>query len=160
MSLHCVVRLVGAAIFLLGAGVALAEPGITDDSILIGQSADFSNLLSASVKETTAGAQLYLDSVNKKGGINGRKVILKSLDDNYDAKRTAANTKTLIENDKVFSLFLYRGTPTTEAALPILTAASSAPCARNWAQSLHERSIATFSCASKISGRRARSSTN
>jgi branched-chain amino acid transport system substrate-binding protein len=139
MSFHSRVRFAGAAIFLLGTGVALAEPGVSDDSILIGQSADFSALLSASVKETTAGAQAYLDSVNRKGGINGRKVILKSLDDAYDAKRAAANTKTLIENDKVFSLFLYRGTPTTEAALPILTAAKVPLLAPiTGAQSLHE----------------------
>jgi branched-chain amino acid transport system substrate-binding protein len=139
MSFCSMVRPVGAAILLLGTGVTFAEPGISDESILIGQSADFSNVLAGSVKETTAGAQAYLDSVNRKGGINGRKVILKSLDDSYDGKRAAANTKTLIENDKVFSLFLYRGTPTTEAAMPILTAAKVPLVAPvTGAQSVHE----------------------
>ena len=41
------------------------------------------------------GAQAYLDMVNAAGGVHGRKVILESLDDALDAKRTVENTRVL-----------------------------------------------------------------
>jgi branched-chain amino acid transport system substrate-binding protein len=60
-------------------------------------------------------------SVNRNGGINGEKVELVSLDDNFKPARTAENAKTLVEKHKVVALFLLRGTPHTEAALPVAT---------------------------------------
>jgi branched-chain amino acid transport system substrate-binding protein len=97
--------------------------GVTDNTILLGQSAAFSGAVAPQVKELTAGAQAYFDQVNRNGGIHGRKVMLESLDDGFDPKRAAENTRKLIEEKKVFSLFLYRATPTTEAAMPIFTRA-------------------------------------
>lgn len=96
---------------------------VGDSTILLGQSAAFSGAVAPQVKELTAGAQAYFDQVNRAGGIHGRKVILESLDDGFDPKRAAENTKKLIDEKKVFSLFLYRATPTTEAAMPIFTQA-------------------------------------
>jgi ABC-type branched-subunit amino acid transport system substrate-binding protein len=69
------------------------------------------------------GATLYFDQVNRAGGVNGRKIVLKTLDDGYEPPRAAANTKQLIDNDKVFALFGYVGTPTSAASLPIFTEA-------------------------------------
>ncbi|MGZ5072448.1 MAG: ABC transporter substrate-binding protein, partial [Usitatibacter sp.] len=69
------------------------------------------------------GATLYFNQVNARGGVNGRRVILKTLDDGYDPPRAAENTKKLINDDKVFALFGYVGTPTSAAALPIFTEA-------------------------------------
>jgi len=74
-------------------------------------------------KDMRDGALLYFNSVNAKGGVNGRKIALKSLDDGYDPARAAANTKKLIDEDKVFALFGYVGTPTSAASMPIFTAA-------------------------------------
>jgi branched-chain amino acid transport system substrate-binding protein len=99
---------------------AAADPGISDDQILIGQSAAFTGSTSAEVKQATSGAQLYFDGVNKRGGIAGRKIILESLDDGFEPKRTLANTRKLIVEKNVFALFLFRGTPTTEAIFPLL----------------------------------------
>jgi ABC-type branched-subunit amino acid transport system substrate-binding protein len=48
---------------------------------------------------------------------------LRGLDDGYEPERAAANTRTLIESDRVFALFGYVGTPTSLASLPILTSA-------------------------------------
>src|SRR4051812_40604012 len=88
--------------------------------ILIGQTAGFTGVAEAGVKETSNGAKLWLDHVNGKGGVNGQKIELISLDDAFDPKKAAANAKVLIEEKNVVALFLNRGTPHTEAVLPLL----------------------------------------
>jgi ABC-type branched-subunit amino acid transport system substrate-binding protein len=119
----------GAALLLMPLGLALAphgaraaEPGVTSGAILIGQSAAFTGPAQALGTEMRAGAQAYFDLVNAAGGVNGRKIELRSLDDGYEPDRAAANTKKLID-DGVFLLFGYVGTPTSNAAKPIFTAA-------------------------------------
>ena len=58
----------------------------------------------------------YIDQINKSGGINGRKIDLIALDDGYETDRTVANSKKLIEENKVFALLQYYGSsPTTQA---------------------------------------------
>src|SRR3982074_3775526 len=66
------------------------------------------------------GALAYLGTVNRQGGINGRKIELITLDDAGQTKVGEANTKKLIEENKVFLLFGYTGRNTSEAALPII----------------------------------------
>ena len=113
-----------AAVVALGvAGTALAEPGVTADKIVIGQGAGFTGSVAGTVKELTAGAQLYFDHVNSKGGVYGRKIVLEQMDDGFDPKKSPDVFKKLIEEKKVFALFLSRGTPTNEAAYPVLEAA-------------------------------------
>jgi branched-chain amino acid transport system substrate-binding protein len=106
---------------LLAPGVS-ADPGVTPTSILIGQSAAFSGPASELGTEMRAGAMAYFQAVNAAGGVNGRKIELKSLDDGYEGDRAAANTKALIDSG-VFLLFGYVGTPTSNASKPIFTAA-------------------------------------
>jgi ABC-type branched-subunit amino acid transport system substrate-binding protein len=72
------------------------------------------------VKETTDGAKLYIDHINAKGGINGQQIELISLDDQFDPKKAAENARVLIEEKEVAALFLTRGTPHTEAIIPLL----------------------------------------
>lgn len=88
--------------------------------ILIGQTAGFSGPVADGVKETTAGARLYLDAVNARGGVLGQKVELISLDDKFDPALTVENARKLIEERNVSALFLTRGTPNTEAVIPLL----------------------------------------
>lgn len=88
--------------------------------ILIGQTAGFSGPVGAGVKETTEGAKLYIDAVNAKGGVNGQKIELISLDDKFEPKLAGENALKLIEENNVLALFLTRGTPHTEAMLPHL----------------------------------------
>lgn len=111
------------AIALAASHPAHAEPGVSTTEIRLGQSAAFSGAVAPQVKELTAGALAHFAEVNKKGGVHGRKIVLESLDDGFDPKRAAENTKKLLQEKDVFSLFLYRATPTTEAALPIFSAA-------------------------------------
>jgi len=64
------------------------------------------------------GAKLYFDALNASGGIDGRQIELRALDDGYEPDRCEANTRRLID-DGVFALFGYVGTPTSLAALPL-----------------------------------------
>jgi ABC-type branched-subunit amino acid transport system substrate-binding protein len=70
-----------------------------------------------------AGIQAAFDEVNARGGVHGRKLKLTSVDDGYEPDRAIAQTRKLIEEDKVFALIGPVGTPTSAAAQPIATAA-------------------------------------
>ncbi len=90
--------------------------------IKIGQTAGFSGAVAASVKEATDGAKLYFDAINARGGVSGNHIQLVSLDDKFDPKLAATNAKQLID-EGVISLFLNRGTPHTQAIMPLLAEA-------------------------------------
>lgn len=111
-----------AAIALLAATLASAQ-GVTESQIILGQSVPLTGPAAQLGKDMQLGATLYFDAINAHGGVNGRKVVLKTLDDGYEPPRAAANTKKLIEEEKVFALFGYVGTPTSMASLPIFTEA-------------------------------------
>ena len=117
----CVAAALGAAVF--GAGGARAETGVTDTTVLVGQSAVFSGPVADTGNHYRSGISLYFDKVNQAGGVNGRKLQLIALDDAYDPKRTAENTRTLIEQNKVFALIGYTATANLIAAMPIAEAA-------------------------------------
>ena len=109
-----------ARVCLLAGLACFAVVSRVEAQILIGQTAGFSGPVASGVKETTDGAKLYIDAVNAKGGVNGQKIELISLDDKFDPKIAAENAKQLIEKNQVLALFLNRGTPHTEAISPLL----------------------------------------
>jgi branched-chain amino acid transport system substrate-binding protein len=100
-------------------GLAQAESGITADTILIGRTTAVTGPVTGSIKENTEAINAYLGWVNRQGGINGRKIVLKTLDDGFDPKRAGDNARKLIDEDHVFALFMPRGTPHTEAVLKV-----------------------------------------
>jgi branched-chain amino acid transport system substrate-binding protein len=99
---------------------ALAENGVGAGQILIGQSASLSGSAAETGQQLRDGANAYFEMINRKGGINGRKIKLLTLDDAGNTKKGEENTKKLIEEDKVFLLFGYTGRNTSEAALPMI----------------------------------------
>lgn len=105
----------------LGLTVALLLGAMSADAqILIGQTAGFTGAVAAGVNETSDGAKLYINAVNAKGGVNGQKIELLALDDKFEPKLAAENARILIEEKNVVAMFLMRGTPHTEAILPLL----------------------------------------
>lgn len=86
----------------------------------IGQPSGFTGSVAAGVKENTEGAKLYFDAVNAKGGVNGQKIELISVDDRFDPKVTVEVARDLITQKKVLALFLNRGTPHAQALMPLL----------------------------------------
>jgi len=108
---------------LVAASATCWGQGVTDTQVLLGQSAALSGPAQELGKDMQLGATLYFNYVNANGGVNGRKVVLKTLDDGYEPPRAVENTKKLINDDKVFALFGYVGTPTSAAVMPIFTEA-------------------------------------
>jgi branched-chain amino acid transport system substrate-binding protein len=88
--------------------------------IIIGQTTGVTGSQAEAVKETSTGAKLYFDMVNRRGGVNGQKIELITRDDKQDPKLAAANARELIKESRAVALFLTRGTPQTEAIVPVL----------------------------------------
>jgi branched-chain amino acid transport system substrate-binding protein len=108
-----------AALLLAGAlNLTLSFPALAQ--LRIGQPSGFSGAAAAGVKENADGAALYFDALNARGGINGQKVELVSVDDKFDPKLTAELARQLITEQHVLALFLNRGTPHAQALLPLL----------------------------------------
>ncbi len=108
-----------ASAALLGAPALHAQ---NTKKIVLGQSAAFSGAAEQLGVQFNAGAKLFFDQLNAQGGVGGRTIEIKQLDDGYEPDRCAENTAKLIAED-VFALFGYVGTPTSVAALPLASAA-------------------------------------
>ncbi len=102
---------------------AAAEDGVSADAITFGQAAVLDGPAAALGRGMRAGIQAAFDEANARGGVHGRKLKLVSRDDGYEPDRAIAETKKLIEEDKVFAVIGPVGTPTSAAAQPIATAA-------------------------------------
>jgi ABC-type branched-subunit amino acid transport system substrate-binding protein len=99
-----------SAVLCLAASAAWAEnaPGVTDIEIRIGQTQPYSGpaaIFGAVGKAEAA----YFKMIGDQGGVNGRKIVLVSRDDMYDAAKTVALTKQLVEVDKVAAIFSIQG---------------------------------------------------
>jgi branched-chain amino acid transport system substrate-binding protein len=102
-------------------GVLLAFTVLSAQAQLrIGQPSGFTGSVSAGVKENTEGARLYIDAVNARGGVNGQRIELISADDEFNPARTVEVARELITKQNVLALFLNRGTPHSQALLPLL----------------------------------------
>ncbi|MBX3611582.1 MAG: ABC transporter substrate-binding protein [Hydrogenophaga sp.] len=110
------------ALSLVATGARAQVAGLTDTTLVLGQSAPFSGAAEQLGLQFHLGAQLFFEQVNNKGGINGRRIELRRLDDGYEPDRCVANTKQFI-SEGVFALFGYIGTPTSVVALPLATQA-------------------------------------
>ena len=91
-----------------------------DDEIVLGVSAAFSGPSRGLGTELYRGAKAYFSYVNDRGGVNGRRIVLKLYDDGYQPEACIANTIRLIQEHNVFLLFGYVGTPTVTRVLPLL----------------------------------------
>lgn len=105
---------------LLGApGAALAQNGVGAQKIVLGMSAPLSGPLATYGTGLQQGLRLGLAQVNASGGVGGREIELRVLDDAGEAQRTVANTQALLDSG-VLALTGYHGTGGVEALLPIV----------------------------------------
>lgn len=102
---------------------AVAQQGVSNDTLTLGHSGALSGPLSELNKEYLSGATLFFDQINARGGINGRKIELITLDDAYDPDRAADNVRQLIEKNDVLALFACFGTGPSLKAIPVASAA-------------------------------------
>jgi branched-chain amino acid transport system substrate-binding protein len=111
-------RLAAVAAFLIGLAACggstnptvQTDPGVTSTSILLGNTIALSG--PAAAYGTIANAEnAYFTYVNNnQGGVNGRKIQFKILDDAYNPAQTVPLTKQLVEQDQVFAMFSGLGT--------------------------------------------------
>jgi branched-chain amino acid transport system substrate-binding protein len=64
----------------------------------------------------------YVNSINDRGGINGRKINLITYDDAYSPPKTVEQTRKLVESDEVALLFGPLGTPGIGATIKYVNA--------------------------------------
>jgi branched-chain amino acid transport system substrate-binding protein len=100
------------------AAIALAPaatPGVTSTQITLGATIPISGP-AAAYGSVGRGADAYFKYVNSKGGVFGRKIDYKYLDDEFDVAKTITLTRQLVEQDQVLAIFNSVG---TEHALAI-----------------------------------------
>jgi len=95
---------------------APSAPGVTSTSILFGQTAPQSGP-AAQYGQSTSGVEAYFSYVNDHGGVQGRKLQLKSLDDQYTPAVSLQETRQLIDQDHVFAEVACNGSATSIANL-------------------------------------------
>jgi branched-chain amino acid transport system substrate-binding protein len=102
--------IVVAAVCTASAGARpLATPGVTSTEIKLGSSVPLSGEAQAA-GNVARGADAYFKYVDAKGGVFGRKITFKYLDDGYDPSRAVNNIIRLVQQEQVFALFSTLGT--------------------------------------------------
>jgi branched-chain amino acid transport system substrate-binding protein len=109
-------------LFMVTGNGVRAEVGVTDDSVLVGCSNSFSGpLVYPGTQLVNNGLEAYFGYVNAMGGVNGRKILSQYYDDGYKPQNAVANTKRLVEQDKVFAIVASQGTGAVMATVKYLT---------------------------------------
>ncbi|MES2910662.1 MAG: ABC transporter substrate-binding protein, partial [Pseudomonadota bacterium] len=103
---------------LLIAGVtspAFAQQGVTAQEITIGALGPLTGSTAFIGAPSRDGMQMAVDTINKRGGINGRKLKL-VFEHAFSPAESVAAAKKLVEQDKVFALVLASGSTGAAAA--------------------------------------------
>lgn len=109
-----------AAAALSCATASAAVDGLSSAEVKIGMVNVQTGPASGLGKGMKSGAEALFKSINAKGGVHGRQIKLVIGDDGYEPDRSVDETLKMIEQTKVFSLFGFVGTPTSNAVLPIV----------------------------------------
>lgn len=100
--------------------ILLAEDGVSPKEVTIGMVNAQTGPAAGLGVRMRAGAFAFLKRSNAAGGVHGRTIKLIAYDDSYEPDRALAMTKKLLNEDKVFGLLGYVGTPTCAAVLPLI----------------------------------------
>ena len=119
---------------------AAAEPGVSPERIILGQSIGLSGPVSNAAAEIVSGLAAYVAATNQAGGLHGRQLELRTLDDGFVPGRTAENTRAFIEGGEVFLMAAGLGTPHTLEAMKLAEPAGlPLICPFTGADPLHNR---------------------
>jgi len=102
------------------AALTASAPGITANSITIGSHQPLTGPAAPGYSEIAPASAAYFAYVNAHGGVDGRKIVYKFLDDGYDPTKTASVVRQLVLQDSVYAMFDGLGTPTHLAAVQFL----------------------------------------
>lgn len=109
-----------ASLTLTTGAVAGDAPGVTATEIKVGATFPFSGPAS-SLGNSGKGLIAYVNQINDRGGINGRKLNLITYDDAYSPPKAVEHTRKLIESDEVAFMFGQLGTPSNSATIKYIT---------------------------------------
>jgi len=87
-----------------GAGEGSAHDGVTDTTIKVGTISDRTGPTAANMEPWLHGVMTVVDEANDNGGVNGRKIDLKTEDDKYDGSLGLAAYKKLVSQDPVVAI--------------------------------------------------------
>jgi len=96
--------------------LAADGPGVSKDSILICSYQPMTGKVSSYFR-MGKGADAWFKHVNDTGGINGRKVEFRMVDDKYEPARTKNIVKRFVERDKCFAIVAPLGSAPTQAVI-------------------------------------------
>jgi branched-chain amino acid transport system substrate-binding protein len=102
------------------APLTASAPGITPTTILIGSHQPLTGPAAPGYDEIAPASTAYFDYVNAHGGVYGRKIIYKYLNDAYDPTTTTSVVRQLVLQDNVYAIFNGLGTPTHLAVVGFL----------------------------------------
>jgi len=102
------------------AALTASAPGITPTTITIGSHQPLTGPAAPGYSEIAPASNAYFQYVNANGGVYGRKIVYKYLDDGYDPTKTASVVRQLVLQDNVYAIFNGLGTPTHLAAVSFL----------------------------------------
>ncbi|MDP1901123.1 MAG: ABC transporter substrate-binding protein [Rubrivivax sp.] len=102
----------------LMAAMAVMAAAAEGPPIVVHHIGPLTGVLAGSNGEALAGARLYLDHLNARGGIAGRPVRMDALDDAQDAKIAASLFAQLVAERKLLALMMPRTTPSMESMMP------------------------------------------
>ncbi|MGA3154104.1 MAG: ABC transporter substrate-binding protein [Streptosporangiaceae bacterium] len=97
-----------------------SAPGITSTQITIGSHQPLTGVAAPGYDEIAPASNAYFQYVNAHGGIYGRKIVYKYLNDQYDPTLTTSVVHQLVLQDNVYAIFDGLGTPTHLAVAPFL----------------------------------------
>jgi ABC-type branched-subunit amino acid transport system substrate-binding protein len=105
-----------------GAALTASAPGITASTITIGSHQPLTGVAAPGYDEIAPASNAYFQYVNAHGGIYGRKIVYKYLNDQYNPAITSTVVHQLVLQDNVYAIFNGLGTPTHLAVAPFLNA--------------------------------------
>ncbi|GAC1569438.1 MAG: ABC transporter substrate-binding protein [Candidatus Dormibacteria bacterium] len=116
-----------------------SAPGITATSVTIGSTQPLTGPAAPGYSEIAPASNAYFKYVNAHGGVFGRTINYKFLDDGYNPTNTASLTRQLVLQDSVYAVFDALGTPThlsvvdylNQERVPDLFVASGCNCWNN-----------------------------
>lgn len=111
------------ASLLLVCGASLAQQGVADREVLIGQFAALTGPAAPLGQSVRNGILAHFEAVNAQGGIHKRQLKLVTRDDAFEPQKAVLAAKDLINKDVVFAMVGSVGSATTLAALPLLNQA-------------------------------------
>ena len=102
------------------AALTASAPGITATTITIGSHQPLTGPAAPGYSEIAPASAAYFAYVNAHGGVYGRKIVYKYLDDGYNPTNTSQVVRQLVLQDNVYAIFNGLGTPTHLAVLSFL----------------------------------------